>query len=329
MRMLCLRRRDHSLLCVLLKYNASPETIDEMIRNLREMQTEIQDCLAYLEISLNDVCGLHDLFHRQLVRVSIYSRFSTSTALTARLQLVSWLEKFGGQLGFSEQSGNECTAVSPLNLILEFLFLFELHSHLQADQDEDERHTVPLPQDSSLADMDTLLDAEMNPAPPPHIVPLNGIIPPARVEAIPPQNTNSGAGTGGSNAGHYFVPPEFWQTGSDAHEPSTSGMPAAPAAHRQTPIITSPTPSQRPQSPLKNIMYRPTPPAVPRPPKSPLERLRTKLKAPLQARLPNRWLPNIEEPDIENDSGSDDSDDCFSFMACRGSDSADSLRHRE
>ena len=75
------------------------------------MQTEIQDCLRHLETSLNDVDDLHDYFYRQLVRVTTWSRLSTSTTLTPRIQLVSWLEKFG------ERSGNERRAVSPLNLL--------------------------------------------------------------------------------------------------------------------------------------------------------------------------------------------------------------------
>lgn len=80
------------------------------------MQKEIQDCLRNLETSFNNVDDLYDLFHRQLARVSTYSRLSTSTTLTARVQLVGWLEKFGGRRGFSERSRNESRAVSPLNL---------------------------------------------------------------------------------------------------------------------------------------------------------------------------------------------------------------------
>ena len=111
-----LKKISIAFVCAVLKYNVSPDTIDEMINNLREMQTEIQDCLRHLETSLNDVDDLYDYFHRQLVRVTIWSRLSTSTTLTARVQLVSWLEKFGGRLGYSERSRNERRAVSRLNL---------------------------------------------------------------------------------------------------------------------------------------------------------------------------------------------------------------------
>ena len=111
-----LKKRSLAFVCAVLKYNVSPETIDEMINNLREMQTEIQGCLRHLETSFNDVGDLHDFFHRQLVRASICSHLSTSTTLTPRIQLVSWLEKFGERLGFSERGRNERRAVSPLDL---------------------------------------------------------------------------------------------------------------------------------------------------------------------------------------------------------------------
>ena len=73
--------------------------------------------------------------------------------------------------------------------------------------------------------MKGLLDAEMNPAPPPRIVRLNGMVPPARMKAtqrwILPQDMNSDTGTGGNNIGHYFVPPKGRQTSSDARKPPT------------------------------------------------------------------------------------------------------------
>ena len=115
-----LKKRSLAFMCAVLKYNVSPGMINEMISNLREMRTEIQDRLRHLKTSLNDVEKLHDGFYRELVRVTIWSRLSTSTTLTARVELASWLEKFGEQHGFSERVRNERRAVSPLNLLLEF-----------------------------------------------------------------------------------------------------------------------------------------------------------------------------------------------------------------
>ena len=102
-----------------LKYSVSPQAIDEMISNLRGMQAGIQDCLRNLETSFKDVDDLHDFFHRQLVRFSTSSRLSTSTTLTARVQLVSWLGKFEGQGGFSERSRNKSGEVSSFVPLLE------------------------------------------------------------------------------------------------------------------------------------------------------------------------------------------------------------------
>jgi len=99
-----------------LKHNVSSETIDEVISNLREMQKEIQDRLKNLETSFNDVQDSYDFFHQQLVRVPTSSSLlSTSTTLTVRVQLASWLEKFGGR-DFSERRRKGNNVVSPLEL---------------------------------------------------------------------------------------------------------------------------------------------------------------------------------------------------------------------
>lgn len=64
-------------------------------------------------------------------------------------------------------------------------------------------------------------------------MPLNSMVPPARVEAtqrwIRSQDTNPDTAGGGS-VGHYFIPPKGLQTGSDTCKPSTSshGQPPVP-----------------------------------------------------------------------------------------------------
>jgi hypothetical protein len=132
-----------------LKYNMSPQTMDEMIRNLREMQTEIQDRLKNLETSFNDVQDACDFFHRQLVRApTSASLLSTSSTLTVRVQLVSWLEKFGGG-EFFKRSQNESRPVSSLNLFLVLILILvpselQLFTFFHSDQ-FDEPHTAPLP----------------------------------------------------------------------------------------------------------------------------------------------------------------------------------------
>ena len=104
------KKRSLAFVRAVLKYNVSPQTIDEMISNLRQMQIEIQGRLRTLETSFNDVHISYDFFHRQFLRVPTSG--STSTILPARVQLASWLETFGGR-GSSKRSRNE--TVSSLN----------------------------------------------------------------------------------------------------------------------------------------------------------------------------------------------------------------------
>jgi hypothetical protein len=112
------KKRSLAFVRAVLKYNMSPQTVDEMISNLRGMQTEIQSHLRNLETSFNDVRDSYDFFHRQLVQdPRPASLLSTSTKLPARVQLVSWLDKFGG-VGFTEQGRKGNKAVSHLNLFL-------------------------------------------------------------------------------------------------------------------------------------------------------------------------------------------------------------------
>ena len=123
------KKRSLAFVRAVLKYNVSPQTIDEMISNLRQMQTEILDCLRNLETSFDNVDNLHDLFQQQLERFSTYSRLSTSTTLTNRVQLVSWLGKFGERREFPQRSQNEKSKrVGSLNLF-RVLILILIHSN--------------------------------------------------------------------------------------------------------------------------------------------------------------------------------------------------------
>ena len=120
------KKKSLAFVLAALKHNVSSETMDEMISNLREMQTEIQDCLRNLETSFDDVQDSYDFFHQQLVRVPTSSSLlSTSTTLTARVQLASWLEKFGGR-DFSERRRKGNNVVSPLKTIFTVLLLITL-----------------------------------------------------------------------------------------------------------------------------------------------------------------------------------------------------------
>jgi len=114
------KKRSLAFVLAVLKHNISSETMDELISNLREMQTEIQGRLKNLETSFDDVQDSYDFFHQQLVRVPTSgSLISTSTTLTVRVQLASWLENFGRR-DFSERRRKRNSVVSPLKLWLEF-----------------------------------------------------------------------------------------------------------------------------------------------------------------------------------------------------------------
>ena len=118
------KKRSLAFVRAVLKYNVSPQTIDEMISNLRQMQIEIQDRLRNLETSFSDVHISYDFFHRQLMRSPTSA--STSTTLPARLQLANWLETFGGR-GFSKRTRNESVSfLNQFRLLILILVPFEL-----------------------------------------------------------------------------------------------------------------------------------------------------------------------------------------------------------
>ena len=119
------KKRSLAFVRAVLKYNVSPQTIDEIISSLRDMQKEVQDCLRNLEISFSDVRDFLDIFDRQVVETG--SIRSTSTTLTARVLLVSWLDQFVGRRESSDRNPNENRTVSPLDRVpIPVLIPFEL-----------------------------------------------------------------------------------------------------------------------------------------------------------------------------------------------------------
>ena len=181
--------------------------------------------------------------------------------------------------------------------------------------------------------MNSPLDPEMNPVPPPRTMPLNEMHPPARVEATPrwisPQHLDSDSDSGGSNVAIHlreFFPVEPRPLPSPSTSPHSATVAHAAYLHSEP---TYPTPSHLPSSALGNIMYPPIPLAAPRwttaplPPEKRSVRSQTKPKAPLQAPH-DRLHTTVEYSDIENgdqlqthlkgrlpviDSDSDGSDD--------------------
>jgi hypothetical protein len=68
------------------------------------MQSEIRACLDKLESSFRHVNDLYNFANNRLVRVATHSSMlSTSTTLTARVKLVSWLKRREGSWSFSSR----------------------------------------------------------------------------------------------------------------------------------------------------------------------------------------------------------------------------------
>ena len=159
----------------------------------------------------------------------------------------------------------------------------------------------------------------MDPAPPPRTMPLNGMHPPARVEAtrrwIPPQNSDSDSDSGDSNVAVVSGPREGrqtadklreWQARAETERLRLSLLPGGPRFLQAPPspltVHTPPTPTIA----LENIMYRPVLPIVPQwtpipllyvlPPVS----LQAKPKVPLQARPYEPWPPAVVIPSDVN-----------------------------
>ena len=109
-------------------------------------------------------------------------------------------------------------------------------------------HTKMFTDRQGLSDTE-VLDAEMilapwlfSSQPAPITLPLKLVDPPALVQATkrwrPPQNTNSDTGTGGRNAGLFWIPPKGSQTDLNARTPPTSG-------HGQPPFPLHPPPTAK------------------------------------------------------------------------------------
>ena len=76
-----------------LKHNLAPSKTTNLLRCLRDMRPEIQKCLRKLENSFEHLWTLYTSMTNGLARVATNgSTLSTSTTLTARINLVDWLK---------------------------------------------------------------------------------------------------------------------------------------------------------------------------------------------------------------------------------------------
>ena len=86
-----------------LKHNLAPSKISDLVTSLRDMRSEIQMCLKKLDTDFQHSWRLYTAMSSGTARrESIFSTFSTSTTLTARIKLVEWLKVREGTWGISK-----------------------------------------------------------------------------------------------------------------------------------------------------------------------------------------------------------------------------------
>ena len=89
----------------ILKHNFSPSKVADLANNLQSMQSEIQACFEKLESSFGHVNDLYTFANNRLVRVSTSTSIvSTSTMLSARIKLASWLKQREGTWGLLKRN---------------------------------------------------------------------------------------------------------------------------------------------------------------------------------------------------------------------------------
>ena len=87
-----------------LRHNFAPSTTTNLVKSLRDMRSEIQMCLRKLETSFQHTWRLYGAMSNGLARAPTNrSTLSTSTTLTARINLVDWLKNRQGTWGISRQ----------------------------------------------------------------------------------------------------------------------------------------------------------------------------------------------------------------------------------
>ena len=76
-----------------LVHNLAPSKTTDLVKTLREMRSEIQICLRKLDVAFQHTWRLYSAMSNGLTRAPTNgSTFSTSTTLTARIELVGWLK---------------------------------------------------------------------------------------------------------------------------------------------------------------------------------------------------------------------------------------------
>ena len=112
-----------------LEHCFTPSKINDLVKGLRDMRSDVQTCLTELMTTFQHVHALYDIMNNGLARTtSRGSIFSTSTNLTVRIKLATWLKGLERTWGLSRQQRS--TSVSdpvsfqaPSHLVFGFSFV--------------------------------------------------------------------------------------------------------------------------------------------------------------------------------------------------------------
>lgn len=75
-----------------LRHNLAPSQTTNLVNGLRDMRSEIQICLKKLDNAFQHTWRLYNAMSNGLARSATYgTTFSTTTTLTARINLIGWL----------------------------------------------------------------------------------------------------------------------------------------------------------------------------------------------------------------------------------------------
>ena len=94
-----------------LRHNLAPSKVNNLLKCVRTMRSEIQRCLRKLDNTFQHVWNIYTATTNGLARVA--SNLSTSTALTARIKLVDRLKDFEDRRRFARQRKAAAQVLSP------------------------------------------------------------------------------------------------------------------------------------------------------------------------------------------------------------------------
>src|SRR5258706_1850106 len=120
----------------ILKHSFTPSKITDLVKGLRDMRSDVETSLTKLETTFQHVRTLYDIMNHGLKRTAPRaSMFSTSTNLTVRIKLATWLKGLEGRRGLSGQwrstsVSHPVSSQTPSHIIVGFSFVTFLNLHM-------------------------------------------------------------------------------------------------------------------------------------------------------------------------------------------------------